>query len=130
MAKFKKKPIGKIVNGFHNRVLKNALSRSKDAPEGSYLPTALSAAIPLWQHHYKDLSFEERQSVVAEIMRDDFCLRLEYVLHKGPKAGDTARAFTDLARAIALLSFSPGGVRAFGVHWEYSRKLLRAEAIA
>lgn len=53
---------------------------------------------------------------------NDFCLRLEYVLHKGPKEGDSAKAFNDLAAAIALLSFCPEGVTCFGTKYQWQDK--------
>ena len=93
--------------------------------EGGYLPIALSAAVPLWQLEFAELSNERRQEKLAEASKDDLCLRLEYVLHQGPKPGDSARAFNDLAQAIALLSFCPGGVTAFGMHFESTHKQRR-----
>jgi hypothetical protein len=101
--------------GFHNRLVE----QFSHVGEGQNLPVALSAAVPLWQHQYKDLSFDERQRLIEEVGANDFCLRMEYVLHRGPKKGDTARAFNDLAKSIALLSFFPGGVKLFGMKWEY-----------
>lgn len=86
--------------------------------EGDTLPIALDAAVPLWILQFRELPPEERQKKLAEVTADDLCLRLEYVLHRGPKEGDTARAFNDLAQAIALLAFAPGGVRVFGRHWD------------
>jgi len=86
--------------------------------EGEYLKTALSAAVPLWMYQFAELTFEERKEQIDKAMTDDMCLRLEYVLHKGPKQGDTARAFNDLAKSIALLAFQPGGIKIFGMHFE------------
>jgi hypothetical protein len=86
--------------------------------EGNILPLMLDAAVPLWVFEFQKLTVDERQEKIKECEKDDLCLRLEYVLHRGPKEGDSARAFNDLAKAIALLSFCPGGVNAFGRHWD------------
>lgn len=40
------------------------------------------------------------------------------LLYRSKKRGDTAKAFNALAESIAALSFAPGGVSAFGSHWE------------
>ena len=90
--------------------------------EGHMLPMSLSAAVPLWMHQFKDLDWEQREHLMKEVQKDDFCLRLEYVLHKGPKEGDSARAFNDLAKAIALLSFCPGGVCVFGTRYQWKQE--------
>jgi hypothetical protein len=36
----------------------------------------------------------------------------------GKKPGETAKVFNALAESIGVLSFAPGGVTAFGNHWE------------
>lgn len=40
----------------------------------------------------------------------------EAILVKIP--GKTREAFSDLAMALAIMSFAPGGVRFLGMHWE------------
>ncbi len=95
--------------------------------EGWQLPASLDAAVPLWQMEFARLSSEKRQEVLDEAVKDDLCLRMEYLLHRGPKKGDTARAFNDVARSLAVLSFYPGGITLFGRHWD-GNKL--AEALA
>jgi hypothetical protein len=34
------------------------------------------------------------------------------------KRGESAREFSDLAIVIGVMAFTPGGVKAFGLHWE------------
>ena len=85
------------------------------------LPIALDAAVPLWAHQFKDYTEDERAEVFKQATSDDLCLRMEYLIHKGPKGGDTARVFNDTAKCIALLSFYLGGVKLFGRHWEYGK---------
>ena len=112
-------PIARMVSRFSA-----SLERAFDAKgmEGQRLPTALDAAVPLWAHQFQSYSGEEREGELRRAMADDPCLRMEYLLHPGPKKGDSARAFNDLARCIALLSFYPGGIHLFGRHWEWKRE--------
>jgi len=86
----------------------------------SLLETTLDAAVPLWIHQFRDLPEEERMEMIGEIS-PGFAERMEYLIHK--KEGETADAFNDLARAIALMSFLPGGVTCFGRHWETKSEL-------
>lgn len=47
------------------------------------------------------------------------------VLQFGGKKGEAARAFNVLAEALALLSFSPGGVTFAGMHFEAPEEWVR-----
>ena len=40
------------------------------------------------------------------------------LLYRSNKDGETAHIFNETAKAIAFLSFAPGGVRIFNHHWE------------
>ncbi len=82
------------------------------------LATHLDAAVPLWIEKFRNFSDDEWQGIVNEVNKD-FSEKMEYLIHQ--KEGRTAQAFNDLARAIALLSFCPGGVTCFGRHWETRR---------
>ena len=117
---FRKKPVARMVWRL-SASLKKAFS-DESSREGRYLPMALDAAVPLWVLQFQSYSEERRREEMDRATADDLCLRLEYVLHKGPKKGDSARAFNDLARCIALASFFPGGIRLFGRHWEWKRE--------
>ncbi len=86
------------------------------AAENGQLAMSLDAAVPLWIHQFRSLSDEEYATTLAELNASDFAARMEFLLHK--KEGETAKAFNDLAKGIALLSFCPGGVTCFGRHWE------------
>ena len=90
---------------------------ANDTQEGQHLPFVLDAAIPLWIHQFRSLPEEERAVMLDDLNKSDFAARMEYLLHRGPK-DETAKAFNDLAKGIALLSFCPGGVTCFGRHWE------------
>lgn len=109
---------------------KQAIDRLASAAEGRYLATALSAAVPLWILRFAettnpDLRWTELQTRLKRLNGDDvhrgmnFCELMEYTLHKGPKEGDSASAFNALAESIAIMAFLPGGITAFGQHFEY-----------
>jgi hypothetical protein len=92
-------------------------------PESTLLVDMLDMAVPLWILRFQEYSFEDRLAAMKELdAGGDLCLRMEYLIHKGPKEGDSAKAFNDTAKVIALLAFQPGGVDMFGRHWESKRK--------
>ena len=105
-------------------------SFGKNAPEGQYLPIALSAAIPLWMMKFDTYTAEQRADELKRLEADDFCLRMEYVLHQGPKKGDTAQSFNDLAKSVALLSLCPGGVTVFGQHYDWEAQKKKVQRIS
>lgn len=84
------------------------------------LPTALSAAVPLRAmrlcEHPLGLAgvFDKRE---MEALQDRIGEAGEAILYRVP--GKSADGFNALAEAIARLAFSPGGVRCFGLHFEY-----------
>ncbi len=75
------------------------------------LPTALSAAVPLWV-----IEIYERGGPTADdwqrLRSLDRVLaeRGDQLLFRGSRAGETAEVFNALAEALAILSFLPGGV--------------------
>ncbi len=81
------------------------------------LRITLEAAVPLWIEDLKALPM----ATVLEIAAHDGQVIAEKgdVLQFGSKRkGEAAEAFNALARGLAALSFSPGGVRFVGQHWE------------
>ena len=42
----------------------------------------------------------------------------ENLLFRSRQKGDSAKAFNLLAKALAAMSYFPGGVRAFGLHFD------------
>jgi len=84
---------------------------------GMYLKSCLSAAVPLWILSFKDKTFTELQAIADECTPiltehgDDILFRSEI-------KGGSALAFNALAKSIACLSFAPGGVDTFGLHFE------------
>lgn len=74
-------------------VLNKAIGPPADRPtttEGRMLPMMLDAAVPLWIHSIKENGgpqTPEHQKRLKELGSDEsnLCLRMEYLLHKGPK---------------------------------------------
>lgn len=88
------------------------------APD-NHLSTAMGAAVPLWimqmQEHggpsEEDLKYAQETSSILGSEGDK-------LLFRGKKKGETARIFNRTAKAIAVLSFCPGGITIFGQHFE------------
>ena len=79
------------------------------------MQTMLDAAVPLWIMEMRETDMETVKTIAAEageVLGKD----AEYLMHK--KEGKTASAFNATAKGIAVLSFMPGGVKAFERHWE------------
>ena len=81
------------------------------------LKIALSAAVPLRIFELKKTTFAYRQKR-AEICADYVAFHGDNILYPGSKPGETAEAFNRLAEGLACLAFCPGGVDAFGMHFE------------
>jgi hypothetical protein len=89
------------------------------APSGHPLPLALEGAVPVWIAEIKDRGGPddtdyERVRAFAPVLAE----RGDRLLHGSRVPGETADLFNRLADALAVLAFLPGGVRAFGRHWE------------
>jgi hypothetical protein len=77
----------------------------------------LQTAVPLWIIRFKGLPWEELQQIMKEserILEESG----ELAVFAQVKKGQTAQAFNAVARAIAALSFVPGGLDIFGLHFE------------
>jgi hypothetical protein len=83
------------------------------------LSIALSAAVPL---HILELQAkggpDADDFTKATAMSAVLGERGDVLLFGSKKKGEAAEIFNGLARALAVLSFVPGGVRLFGNHWE------------
>jgi hypothetical protein len=80
------------------------------------LATTLEIAVPLWIEELRGLPFEElqrRAKACAEVVAH----KGDVILFKGKK-GESAEAFNRLTEGLACLAFAPGGVKAFGMHWQ------------
>jgi len=81
------------------------------------LATALAAAVPLHAMELAHLPFEDILRIAQESAQI-IAEKGDIILYRSKRAGESAVAFNALARGIAALSFVPGGVTAFGQHWE------------
>lgn len=89
----------------------------KHATNHPLAPT-LAVAVPLEIHKLVEQggpSDEEREAIIADGMK---AMEKGDVLLYGGKKGEAAALFVQLVRAIALLSFQPGGITLFGQHYE------------
>ena len=86
------------------------------------LPDMLQLAVPLYIQQLKgnggpaDSDFTRLRGI-----GDGLAQRGDILLYGGRKRGEAAQLFNDLAFAIAVLSFVPGGVCVFGQRWESMR---------
>ena len=79
------------------------------------LRSSLEVAVPLWIEAFKGYSWEQLQNILHE-SQQVLSEVGEAVLYR--IEGKTAKGFNALARAIAVLSFVPGGIEIFGMKWE------------
>lgn len=91
----------------------------------SILVTCLDVAVPLWIEKLRELTAESRIER-ARICSDAIAFKGDVILFKSKKKGETAEAFNRLAEGIACLAFAPGGVKAFGRHWNARRRIILA----
>lgn len=99
------------------------------------LRTTLELAVPLWVDRfirdglsYSDVLTQGRMAgEIVACQADALMFRTKYRENKHttqPQYG-TAGVFNALAKGIAAASFCPGGIRAFGAHFESDPKQLR-----
>jgi hypothetical protein len=76
--------------------------------------------VPLWierVRHYSDARRLERAARCAEVIGE----KGDVILYRSKRDGETANAFNHLAEGLACLAFVPGGVTAFGLHFEATK---------
>ena len=83
------------------------------------VPLHLSVAVPL------NIAELERKGgpdandlLLAQQAGQEVAAKGDRLLYRCGKKGETAALINELAFGIAVLSFLPGGVKAFGQHWE------------
>jgi hypothetical protein len=81
------------------------------------LRLSLEASVPLWIEEMKKLSWDQRRELASECS-GIVAHQGDNILYRGAKKGQTATAFNALAKGLAICSFAPGGVKAFGLHFE------------
>lgn len=82
---------------------------------------ALEVAVPLWIEELKGVPFDElvdRARRCSQVVAE----KGDILLYKSSKKGESANAFNRLAEGVACLSFAPGGVTTFGLHFETKRE--------
>lgn len=97
--------------------LSTIAEHAKDAPpESALIMATLEVAVPLWIMRVRTWDEETRMSrgrIVGYILAEHG----DDILFRGPKKGDTTRAFNAMAEGLAIAAFSPGGVTFFGRTW-------------
>lgn len=83
----------------------------------SRLEICLAAAVPLWIEKMKAMPWEERMEMIKGA-GDALAFKGDILLFGGGKRGEQGDIFNQLAKAIAVMSFLPGGINTFGGHWE------------
>lgn len=81
------------------------------------LQSALSAAVPLWIENLKLVPWSAIQDRLPAIGQQ-VAEHGDHILYRSKKKGKTAAAFNALAEGVAALSFCPGGITLFGLHFE------------
>ncbi len=86
-------------------------------PDDTLLRLSLMTAVPMWQMDIRGWSAEkraERSGICSQVIAE----KGDIIQFRAKKKGATADAFNRMAEGVALLSFAPGGVRIFGMHFE------------
>ena len=83
------------------------------------LSIALMAAVPLYIIEMKKKGGPDANDFQqATEFNKDLGERGDVLLFGSKKKGEAAGLFNRMAKALAVLSFCPGGVTLFGSHWE------------
>ncbi len=78
---------------------------------------SLSAAVPLWVLEFQRMDWSKLLKI-AEVAGQTVAEKGDIIQFRSKKKGETAKAFNELAKGVAVLSFFPGGVTCFGLHFE------------
>ena len=89
--------------------------QTSSSPDSDLMTTTLSVAVPMWIERMRGMSFEERKALgdAQPILE-----RGDVLMFGSKKRGEVAEVFNTLACNIAILSYAPGGVDCFGLHFE------------
>ena len=91
------------------------------------LGLTLELAVPLWIERYKERGGPSEVDIRRVQPHRGVTEHGDDILFASKKKGDTANYFNDLAETIAVLSFTPGGIKAFGRHWEEKKHALTSQ---
>lgn len=78
---------------------------------------SLEAAVPLWIERLQAQPWSEVERR-AQVAVDVVASKGDIILFRSSRKGETAEAFNRLAEGVAALSFAPGGVTVFGLHFD------------
>lgn len=130
----KRKTTGRDPAAGNHRAERRRAKHHGDAPRSRTLPEpdirpldsahplliALGAAAPLrilQLEHMTDAEFEDAWRRWRDEGLTSEAFASEATLYRSARHGQSAEAFNVLAKVIAVLSFAPGGVEAFGQRW-------------
>lgn len=86
------------------------------------LAPLLMVAVPMWMDRFYAMTWEERMKVRDEVLAiigcDEDSESIACFVVGGGKPGRVAAGFNATAKALALGALQPGGVTAFGLHFE------------
>jgi hypothetical protein len=86
---------------------------------GTLLQTTLEATVPFRMLELRQQGGPlDRDWQETRDFADVLATEGDAVLFKGHKKGDTARVMKGLIRALAVMAFVPGGVTAWGLHFD------------
>lgn len=85
-------------------------------PSDELLKIHLMTAVPLYIEQFRNLPWQEIDRIAKESSQI-IAEKGDLIMFKGKK-GESAKAVNALAKGIAALSFVPGGVKVFGLHFE------------
>lgn len=89
------------------------------------LRMTLQAAVPLHAWEMQRMPLDHLLRLAPELSQT-IAEKGDIIQFKSPKKGETAAAFNALAKALALLSFFPGGVRFMGDRYEHTHPDMKA----
>jgi hypothetical protein len=90
---------------------------SEDEVQAGLLAATLQVAVPFWIEQLRGAGDEDRLAMALESAQF-IAEHGDNVLYRGARKGDSAKAFNHVARGLAIGAYQPGGVTAFGQHWE------------
>lgn len=86
------------------------------------LRMAMQAAIPLWIMELQADGGPTQEEIAAQqATSDELGAHGDNLLYRSTKPGETARLFNLTAKAVAILSYCPGGITFLTDHYETVR---------
>ena len=89
-----------------------------------HFKNTLNAAIPFWVAQIKSMTQERFNTRFIELtskLPSILGAKGDILMYGSEKEGEVSKLFNEVAEAVALMSFFPGGIKIFGGHWENQR---------